>query len=106
MHYKTACPKCGKKISRWYLSCEPTFYHRCRGCGARCRMGISGYIVAGVALLFAFLWFGMFLKHILSKSAAVTLEMLTLVLTIWLLPYFTTTRLKREAEIKSEETTD
>lgn len=69
-------------------------------------MGISGHIVAGVALLFAFLWFGMFLKHLLSKSAAVSLEVLTLVLMIWLLPYFTTVRLKRETEIKSEETTD
>jgi len=69
-------------------------------------MGASGYVVVGAVLFLAFLWLGTYRKHIISRRASITLEVLTLVLMIWLLPYFTTARLKRQPENKFQESTD
>src|SRR5262245_26361283 len=93
MHYKSACLSCAKKISRRYIFLEPTFYHRCRGCGARCRMGVAGYLTTLAWLAVSIVCLVLFRKHLVSATAAVALVLGTSALVIWLFPYVSSAQL-------------
>ena len=86
VEYKLSCPSCKKRVSRWFIFFEPVVYHRCRGCGVKFRTS-SVSTLAFVAL--ATLWFALERKHVISPVIALVLVLITLVLMICLVPYFT-----------------
>jgi uncharacterized protein (DUF983 family) len=98
MEYKTSCPNCRKRVSRWYIFFEPTFYHRCRGCGAKFRMN---HVDTLIALIIATVCCVLERMHLISPMVVVGLLLATMIVWIWLLPYFSPTQLKREADIRN-----
>src|SRR5262245_53745062 len=98
MHYQCSCPQCGKKVSRWYIFCEPTIYHRCRSCGARHRVSVTGWVVGFIPIGLALICLLMFERQIISWQIGVGFLVFVLALTIWLLPYFMPVRLESRTD--------
>ena len=95
MNYRVTCPSCGKKVSRWHIFGEPTIYHRCRSCGTEFSTGWAGVIIVVAVELF---WFALERFQVISSHLAIALVLVTCVLAVWLLPYFTSVRSKLESD--------
>ena len=98
MDYKASCPKCGKKVSRWYIFGQPTIHHRCRACGVLFRPTLAGNLVTVSFLALAVLWFVMLQTHVLSPLVVIVLLLITGIVMVWLLPYIMPVRLKPETK--------
>jgi uncharacterized protein (DUF983 family) len=103
MDYKCSCPKCATRMSRWYIFCQPTIYHRCRNCGARYRLPASGWLIAFIPIPLALLLHFMAREQIISRQIALGLLILLLVITVLLLPYFLTVRLDSREQVQSQD---
>jgi hypothetical protein len=100
MRYKASCPNCGKKISRWFIFCEPTIFHRCRGCGLRSRMGFGGWVAIFAMIALAVICDLLFRHHIISGPVVIILLLMLLFSTIWLYPYVSSMRLERRGDVQ------
>lgn len=76
------------KISRWHLCVEPTFYHRCRGCGAKMKLSLGGWIASFAVIALAVGCYFLYRGHFISQPVLLTLIAVQFVSAIWLAPYF------------------
>ena len=92
MDYKAACPKCGKKLSRWYIFCEPTIYHQCRECGTAFRPTLAANLSAIGFILLNIVLYVLVRRDILSVPLALALIAFATPLIIWIFLYITSER--------------
>lgn len=98
MNYKLSCPACGKRVSRWLAFSEPIIFHRCRGCGIHFP---TSWTATFVVVAIEIGWLVLERMRIISPWVAIGLVLLTCVLAIWLLPYFSPTILKDQPEAEN-----
>ncbi len=94
MNYKFSCPSCGRRTSRWHIFLEPVIYHRCRGCGARFRTTLSGWLATCAVVALQVAYFILARRRVIAPYQAIALVVGICGLAIWLLPYFTPARLQ------------
>jgi hypothetical protein len=88
MTYKICCPNCQTNVPRVQCFFTPRLDYRCRKCGVSFRISAAGWVIAlGVAAL-QVVWFMLVVRHIVSPAVGLLLVALTLLLALWLLPYF------------------
>lgn len=66
------------------------------------RMGVGGWLTTFAAVSVAFLWFALFRMGVVSGYVAIALLLATLVLTIWLAPYFSAVHPAKKANMQHD----
>jgi hypothetical protein len=92
-------------MSRWYICCEPTIYHRCRNCGVKFRLTLAGNLVFVAFLVSALLPYALVRLHVLAPIAALVLLLIMLVVMVWLAPYVSPVKAKQVDKTKEDENT-